>query len=233
MPGVSVSAVIPAWNAAATIAEAIESIAQQTRRADEVILVDDGSSDGTAEVARRAHSPLRVLTQPRSGPAAALNRGVAAGRSSLVAFLDADDRWPPSKLALQLGCLERSPGTDAVLGRVTSFLCPRTDAEAARRFRVPEGSEVAWLTGALLVRREALLRVGPFAEDLRAGYAIDWFDRARAAGLRLELLECTVLERRIQAQGLSHRSPQRDAGYLEVARRALARRRPPPCAGTS
>jgi GT2 family glycosyltransferase len=150
---------------------------------------------------------------------------VRESRSPLLAFLDADDRWPEDKLALQHGWLESDAGFEAVLGNVTCFPCPRAGAEAARRYRLPQAPTVAWLSGALLVRRDAFERVGPFAEDLAVGYAIDWFDRARAAGLRLAILPETVLERRIHPGSLSHRSPRTDHGYLEMARRALERRR--------
>jgi glycosyltransferase involved in cell wall biosynthesis len=225
----SLSVVIPAWNAAATIEETLTSVVEQRPAPDEVILVDDGSTDGTADVARRAG--VRIVSQPRSGAAAATNRGIQAARSSLLAFVDADDLWPAGKLALQLGWLERRPEIDAVLGRVVCFLCPEADAEAAARYRVPQQPEVAWLTGALLVRRQAFERVGPFSEALAAGYAIDWFDRARIAKLVLAIPEQTVLRRRIRPGSLSHRSAQADRSYLEMARRALQRRRPPAAGG--
>ncbi len=221
----SISVVIPAWNAASTIGEAVESVARQRPPPDEIILVDDGSTDGTADTARRTHAGVRVLRQARSGAAAALNRGIEAGRSSLLAFLDADDRWSAEKLALQLGWLDRSHGAEGILGRVETFLCPSVGAETASRYRMPAGPQLAWATGALLVRRDAFDRVGPFAEDLVVGFAIDWFDRARAAGVRLAMPEETVLYRRIRPGSLSHRDPKKNHAYLEMARRALLRRR--------
>jgi glycosyltransferase involved in cell wall biosynthesis len=221
----SISVVIPAWNAASTIGEALESVAKQRPLPDEVILVDDGSTDGTADVARRALAGVCVLTQVRSGAAAALNRGIQAGSSTLVAFLDADDRWSAEKLELQLAWLERNPDAEGILGRVEAFLCPNAPAGTASRYRMPEGPQVAWCSGAMLVRRDAFERVGPFAEDLVVGFAIDWFDRARIAGLRLAIPEETVLYRRIRPGSLSHRSPPKNRAYLEMARRALLRRR--------
>ena len=167
----------------------------------------------------------RRFAATHAGAAAALNRGIRASRSSLVAFLDADDRWEKGKLALQRAALARSPEVAGILGRMETFLCPSAGQEAASRYAIPDAPQAAWCTGALLARREAFEKVGGFAEELVVGFAIDWFDRARAAGLRFEIPEQTVLHRRIHAGSLSHRTPAKDHGFLEVARRALGRRR--------
>jgi GT2 family glycosyltransferase len=108
---------------------------------------------------------------------------------------------------------------------VETFLCPSAGPEAASRYAIPDAPQTAWCTGALLARREAFEEVGGFAEELVVGFAIDWFDRARAAGLRFEIPEQTVLHRRIHPGSLSHRTPAKDHAFLEVARRALGRRR--------
>jgi glycosyltransferase involved in cell wall biosynthesis len=223
----SLSVVIPAWNASAWIGEALASISAQEPAPEEVILVDDGSSDDTAGAGRRAYADLRVVWQPHAGAAAALNRGIRASSSAWIAFLDADDRWEKGKLALQLPVLARSPETAGILGWMESFLCPSAGPEA-ERFLIPDAPQPAWCTGALLARREAFERVGGFAEELVVGFTIDWFDRARAAGLRFEVPEQTVLQRRIHAGSLSHRTPAKDRAFLEVARRALGRRRAAP-----
>lgn len=222
-----VSVVIPAWNAEATIAETLESIARQTLPAGEVILVDDGSTDATVDVARRVRPEIRVFRQRQAGPAAALNRGVRECSGPLLAFLDADDLWVPEKLETQLAILEDDPHADAVIGKVEMFLCPSVNAEAARRYRLPEQPQVARLMGALLVRRAAFDRVGAFAEDLRLGYSIDWFDRAHSTGIRFAVPEDTVFRRRIRPGSLSHRNEGKDRVYLEMVRRALLRRRAP------
>ncbi len=220
-----VSVVIPAWNAATTIAETLESIARQTLPAGEVILVDDGSTDATVDVAKSVHPEIRVFRQRQAGSAAALNRGVRECSGPLLAFLDADDLWHPGKLETQLAVLEKDPDADAVIGRVETFLCPSMNAETARRYRLPQAPQLAWATGALLVRRGAFDRVGAFAEDLRLGSAIDWFDRARSVGIHFAIPEDIVLRRRIRPGSLSHRNAKKDRVYLEMARRALVRRR--------
>src|SRR5262249_4621066 len=98
-----VSVVIPTYERRRWVCRAVESVLAQTRPADEILVVDDGSSDGTAdELARRFGARVRVLVQPNGGVAAARNAGVRAARHPLVAFLDSDDCWLPSKLERQL-----------------------------------------------------------------------------------------------------------------------------------
>src|SRR2546423_604804 len=103
--------VIPAFNAAGTIESAIRSVLAQTERAFELVVVDDGSTDETAERARFfASDPrVRVFTQRNRGPAAARNTGIAAGTAEYVSMLDADDLWLPEYLDVMGGALDRTP----------------------------------------------------------------------------------------------------------------------------
>lgn len=112
----AISVVIPAYNRAGSIAAAIESVLRQTVTAIEVIVVDDGSADGTAAAAEGVADPrLRVLRLPANrGAAAARNAGLAAARAPLVAFQDSDDEWLPRKLAVQQAALAAMPGAVAV-----------------------------------------------------------------------------------------------------------------------
>jgi glycosyltransferase involved in cell wall biosynthesis len=221
-----ISLICPAWNAAATLAETLRSVADQTVPVGEIIVVDDGSTDATATIA--AAQGARVLRQTQQGPAAALNAGIAASCGDQLAFLDADDLWPEGKLALQTRMLAEDPGLDGAFGQVECFLCPSVPAEQVGRLRVEADPVPGWLLGALLIRRASFERVGSFAADMAAGYFIDWGDRARRAGLRLAMPAELVLRRRIHPGSLSHRTELRDAGFLKVARAAIARRRTGP-----
>lgn len=106
-----VSVVIPAWNASATLAETIASAAAQTVRDIEIIVVDDGATDDTAAIAHAARQRdprIRLIRQANAGVAAARNAGLAVARAPYVAWLDADDLWHPTKVALQLALFEQA-----------------------------------------------------------------------------------------------------------------------------
>lgn len=221
MPAVDV--ICAAHQSAATIGETLASVAAQTLAPGRVIVVDDGSSDSTGDIA--AATGAEVIRQARAGVAVAQNTAIAASRAPWLAFIDADDLWPRGKLALQVSLMLGGERPDGVLGLVESFLCPSLTQEECRLFRLPPHPQPAWLTGALMIRRTSFDRVGPFDPGLAAGHAIDWFDRARHAGLIFAMPEAVVLHRRVRAGSLSGRSAGRDAAYVDVARRAIARRR--------
>jgi hypothetical protein len=116
-----VSIVIPAFNAADTIRDALRSVTEQTFRNCEILVVDDGSQDATADIVTGEFPGIRLLRQPNAGPAAARNRGIAESRGEWLAFLDADDVWFPWKLEWQLQCAGRYPDVNIWCGRTVSF----------------------------------------------------------------------------------------------------------------
>lgn len=223
MTGISV--IVPAFNAAATIAETLAGVTTQALPPDEVILVDDGSTDDTAARARAALPGLRLLRQANAGAAAATNAGLRAARFPLLALLDADDIWLPGKLAAQHARLQAEPALSGIGGHVEAFACPSLAPDRAARFRIPEAPTPALFGSALMLRRAAFDQVGFYDEALPVGFAIDWMHRARLAGLRFATLEDIVVRRRIREGSLSARSAARDRGYLEMARRAIRRGR--------
>jgi glycosyltransferase involved in cell wall biosynthesis len=102
-----ISVVIPGYNAAAFIGQAIESALRQTYSPIEVIVVDDGSQDNTAEVASSYPRPVRVIRRSNGGPGAARNLGVSMSEGNWIALLDADDTWLPAKLQRQITYITR------------------------------------------------------------------------------------------------------------------------------
>jgi len=220
---VPVSVVIAVYDGEATIGDAIASVRGQTLLPLEIIVVDDGSVDGTPAVLDRLardHAGLRLVRQdPNAGQAAALNRGVGEARGAYLAFLDADDVWMPDKLARQLAFFDADPALDVVYGFARQrWVRP---GEAGRE----EPPVPARLPGAMLIRRAAFDRVGPFDTRWRLGSVVDWYARAVDAKLRMGMVPEVVYERRIHGRNLGIVAAEHRSDYLQVVKAALDRRR--------
>lgn len=220
-----VSVMIGAYNAAPYLGEAIESVFAQDYEPIELIVVDDGSTDGTADVARR-FAGVKLIQQPNGGNGAARNRAVENATGELYAFLDADDRFTPGKLTLQKASLDADPRLDMVFGHVREFLSPELDDETRASLRPPAAEPMPWTApNLMLIRRESFERVGPFTTAVRVGVTVDWFARAAEAGLRYAMLPEVVLERRLHTENNGLRESASRSQYLEVIRQAMQRRR--------
>ena len=188
-----VSVVIPAYNAETYVKAAVESALRQTHTNVEVVVVDDGSADGTRDVlASVSDKRLRVVHQPNSGVALARNSGIEIGRGPFVAFLDADDVWLPTKLARQLAALEANPSWVAVgafmhhissSGRIVAMAGqPVGDRE---REQVRRARLMPFPVSSLLVKRRVLDRTGLFdPEFAKLGQVedLDFLSRIAAQG---------------------------------------------------
>jgi glycosyltransferase involved in cell wall biosynthesis len=227
------SVMIGAYNAAPYLGEAIESVLAQDYEPVELIVVDDGSTDGTAEVAR-SFADVTVVSQENGGNGAARNRAVENASGELYAFLDADDRFTPGKLRLQKDALDADPGLDMVFGHVREFLSPELDEETRASLRPPAADPMPWTApNLMLIRRDSFHRVGPFTTAVRVGVTVDWFARAQEAGLRHTILPEVVLERRLHTQNNGLRESASRSQYLEVIRQAMERRRASAEAGSA
>lgn len=168
----SISVVIPAFNSEKYIGEAIESALAQTRPADEILVADDASTDGTAALAEAYGAPVRVIrNSTNAGPGTRRNQAVAQARGELVAFLDADDRWTPQHLESLAGLLERFPEAGFAVAAVRVFgdgareerPFPECDAAPANIFPQLMRMDGLWPTTAM-VRRTAFEAAGGFSE---------------------------------------------------------------------
>ncbi|HJQ48942.1 MAG TPA: glycosyltransferase family A protein [Gaiellaceae bacterium] len=220
-----ISVMIGVYDGAAYIGEAIESVLSQGYEPLELIVVDDGSTDGSGEVAR-GFPGVRVVRQENAGNGAARNRAVKEARGDLYAFLDADDHFTPGKLDLQKAALDADPLLDMVFGHVREFLSPDLDEDLRRTIRAPAPKPMPWTApNLMLIRRDSFHRVGPFTTEVRVGVTVDWFARASEAGLRYLVLPDVVLERRLHTQNNGLRERASRSQYLEVIRKAMERRR--------
>jgi glycosyltransferase involved in cell wall biosynthesis len=219
-----ISTVIPTYNRARLLAAAIESVLAQTRPPDEILVVDDGSTDGTPAVAARFGPLVRLLSQPNRGPAAARNHGLREARHEWIAFLDSDDLWAPTKLEKQAS-LARKGGGLIVLCDSDSIDGEGRPLRGHHR-RVHGGQVTARLfartfvhTPAVLAQAALLQALGGFDESLRVCEDYDLWLRA---SLRTEFLLVPepLLLRRVHAESLAH---QRDPRHHEDRVRVLER----------
>src|SRR5262249_53533770 len=137
-----VTCIMPAFNAERYIAEALETVFAQAHRPLEIIVADDGSTDGTAQVAQRFCARGRYGRQANAGPPLARNHGLRLATGEFISFLDADDRWAPEKLALQLGQFAARPTLGVSVGHVDHFGEPAMMDLAAERFGPGQGARV-------------------------------------------------------------------------------------------
>jgi glycosyltransferase involved in cell wall biosynthesis len=207
----TVSAIIPVRDCERFIAEAISSIRRQTVPVSELIVVDDGSTDRTAEVVKR-HDDLTYLYQAPSGQSAARNRGASRASGRFLAFLDADDLWMPDKIQRQLEEMTSRPELGAVFGHAIQFR-ERDDENRAVGLGPPIP---AWHPSAMLIKRDEFHRVGT--------YSSDWLD----CKLAMAMLPEIVFERRLHARNLGRTLDRPTQHYLRVLREVIARRRTPP-----
>jgi glycosyltransferase involved in cell wall biosynthesis len=223
---ISVSVIIPVHDGEAYLADAIDSVLAQSVPPSEVLVIDDGSTDGSAEIAEGYRPPVRCIRNGRRGPGAALNRGTRESSGEFVAYIDDDDLWTPRKLEVQLASLERDPDVELAFGRVEEFHSPDLAPEWRERIPLREGIAVGFTRGTMLVRRRALERVGGWLEDRTLGEFIDWYARAQDLGLRHEVVPEVVLRRRIHRRNYSGPAGTADHGdYPAVLREVLRRRR--------
>lgn len=221
MSAAPITVVIPAFNAERYVSEAIESVVAQDLPPAQIIVIDDGSTDGTAELVRQ-WPDVTLVRQDNAGVAAALNHGIRLAQGELIAFLSADDVWLRNKLQLQFAAASR-PG-QLVFGHMQHFISPELSAEAARALVCPPDPMPAFSAGTLLTRLEAFAFVGPLREDFPVGEFMEWYGRAADKGLNSLMLDKVVSRRRVHASNHST-TKLRNTSYAPVLHAILARRR--------
>ena len=221
MPKVSI--IIPAYNAAAYIADAVHSALAQTWPDKEIIVVDDGSHDSTAAIAESI-AGVTCLRQANGGVSRARNVGVRHSSGDLIAFLDADDVWHPGKLTAQIALLERYPECNLVYSDFTLVLeetvpnewpCDSAGMQSHSRNSALESSFLNpfFGTSTVIVRRNAFDQAGGFDESLPYAEDIDFFLRILIEHPVVVMLDAVTVYKREVEGSLSQDSA---AGYVKL-----------------
>lgn len=228
------SVVIPAYDAERFLDEAIESVLAQTYSPVELLVVDDGSTDRTAEVAA-AYSEAKLIAQENRGPSAARNRGAAAAGGEFLAFHDSDDAMTPDKLAVQIGHLLDNPDIGCVLAEQELLVEPGAElpfwAEGSKvpTMMPPRPPELADEPDVhpmtMVVRRKTFEGVGQFDESMRAAEDFDWMLRAAEEGVEIARLAKVVLQRRVHPASLTQDAAAGRAGLFRAFKGRIDRHR--------
>lgn len=221
-----ISVIIPTWNREQYLREAIDSVLGQSYENRELIVVDDGSTDGTPDVVAGFGDRVRLVRQDNRGTGAARNAGIAHAAGTFLAFLDDDDMWVQEKLSRQMQAFEVAPDTDAVYGHMEQFASPELDDEQRNRFRHLAGQVLqAPIAPSMLIRRASFDRVGPFDESLPIGLEMDWYARLCEAGLKTVMLDAVLYRRRLHASNVNLTRSDEQPERLRVLKQIIDRRR--------
>jgi hypothetical protein len=185
-----ISVIIPVYNREKFISKVVSNIFSQNYPAIELIIVDDGSTDGTRQAIESQPHDIRYFHQENGGPASARNRGIRDASGEFIAFLDSDDLWPENNLWLLLKEFEQEPGLEVVRGFAQLFTTSVDgNIEYSGNFRNAFPDYI----GAGLYRRSVFRKVGLFDPGLRFGEDADWYNRARENEIRIKRVEAITL----------------------------------------
>jgi glycosyltransferase involved in cell wall biosynthesis len=233
---VPVSVVIPAYNSEEFIGEAINSALAQTQRVSEIIVVDDGSSDQTAQVAAKLGAS--VIRQEHGGISVARNAGIRAAKHEWIAFLDADDIWEPKKIAYQWAAIRRHPDVGLVSCDLSQWLhgsqvsetvsdLAGVDDKDAPMVYIPQAQgaflidRMTYNSPTMLIRRELLLSVGLFDEQVRYVEGVECYLRV-IARCPIVLVELPLARQRLHERNTSANSVEMRLSWIKMVDRLSA-----------
>jgi glycosyltransferase involved in cell wall biosynthesis len=220
-----VSVIIPVYNAAKYVGQAIESILGQTYSPIEVIAVNDGSIDKSAEVLNNYSNRIQIISSTNNGIGAARNLAIRQSSGSFLAFLDADDYWELNKLEIQMQEFASNPSLDIVYCSFKEFLSPDMTSEMMEKRILKPAAMSGAVAGTSLIKRTAFNKVGLFSEHWRTGEYIDWYARAKEQNLVMKHIDNCLYHRRSHSDNHTLRESKSKRDYVHILKASLDRRR--------
>ncbi len=198
----TVSVIVPVYNGATYLAEALQSVLQQGVPYVQIIVVDDGSTDGTAAVAQGFQPKVTYIYQANQGPSSARNRGLQMATGDFIAFNDADDLWTAGRLTRQLAYLQAKPSAQIIQEQLQylHFVDNHWQPHAAPFF--------AMHLSTALYRREVFQQVGQLDTSLPYCEDVDWFFRAQSQGITMQQQEAVAVYYRRHKDNLTNQLDQ-------------------------
>jgi len=219
-----ISVIIPVFNGERFIAEAIQSVLNQNYEPLEIIVIDDGSTDGTADIVKIFEGNIRYFYQKNSGIAVARNAGVTKAKGDFITFIDADDVWAKNKLEIQTRLFENNPEAELVIG----FLVRSPFIGCEKLWTMnPESMKGIFATqlGSTLIKNEVFQKVGLFDEEMQQAEDLDWLMRVREAGIRVLAHKDIVQFYTIHDKNVTNDRRLSNLFMLKAYKKSLDRRR--------
>lgn len=221
-----ISAILTVYNGQRYLEAAIQSVLKQDRQPDEILIIDDGSTDTSMEIASRFGDRLRIVRHKENkGLAEARNSGVSEARGDVIAFLDCDDCWHPAKTSCQEAVLLEDESVVAVYSHARNFVSDELDAATKERLRCSTKPLPHWIPPGGLIRRSVFEKVGPFLTKFDIAPCMEWTLRLKETGLPLRLLSEVHYKRRIHGNNYNFKNKDSQSKRLHIIKAALDRRR--------
>ena len=221
MPEISV--ILPFFNRIQYLQDSIESIFRQDFKDFEIIAVDDGSTDGSAQLVKKLNQiPIRLISQTNQGASCARNAGVRAASGRFVTFLDSDDIWVPNKLSAQLVDIRNTSNDTLCFGHIQEFISPEfLNNKNKFQTRLLPGLTLT----TLLMLRENFLRIGELNPAFQLAEFIEWFERSKHKGFSTYMSNSIYAYRRIHQGNIGRAKSSNAKQYLHAIKSALNLRR--------
>lgn len=219
-----VSVIIAVRNGEAFLRQAIDSVLAQSYAPIEVLVIDGQSQDQTALIAQ-SYPQVSYILQESTGIASAYNLGIAHAQGEFIAFLSHDDIWMPEKLSTQICYMIDNPTTQFTVAYIKFFLEPGHTIPRGFRPELLQGQHPAFIMETLVARRTLFEQIGTFDLEFRVAEDVDWFARAKDAGINSVLLPQVLLQKRVHSTNLSLNCQENNRNLLEVVRRSIHRQK--------
>lgn len=224
MQGPLVSVIVPVYNGERYLDSGLKSIFRQAYQPLEIIVIDDGSTDHSADIAR-SYQDIRYIYQPNQGPSAARNNGIDAARGEYIGFLDADDVWMPEKLSIQVDYLNHHPEVGFVYAHRRMIIEEGVEKPPWYREHLFENDSPGLIASNLLARKKVFEHIGGFNPTYRFGENAEWLARAKDAGIRMAILPETLLLSRVHGQNQTYHLDEMRSHILKALKSSIDRQR--------
>lgn len=216
-----ITTIMAVYNGEKYILEAISSLISQSYHNHEILVVDDGSTDNTADIVKNLHAKVTLLRKENGGVSSARNLGITHSKGHYINFCDHDDICPPDRLFNLLEALQSDPDIDFAFGHVEEF------SDSAKHLKIqPTKYAPGVCSGGIMIKKSAIEQIGQFDTSLSVAEFMDYFLRAKDLGLKFKIIPQTVLKRRIHNSNNSFLNRERlQLEYTTVLKNSLNRRK--------